>query len=115
MPTFVYLLGIWFLFGFIGNFSLLQFNFTIYLLLKFSIIISGHRNMSRSGTINFHKFQAFIQGLFPQSLPLNEIFVEFQLSTYLLNLEAVCSNTFDQPLPKAKGLGWPIISSCEWN
>jgi uncharacterized membrane protein len=47
VPTFVYLLGIWFPFRVIAN---------IYDLptIKFSIIISGHWNMSSNGAINIY-------------------------------------------------------------
>ena len=60
VPTFVYLLGIWFPFRVIANISLLQIFFTIYLLLKFSIIISGCQNMSRNFTINIHNPRVFV-------------------------------------------------------
>ena len=96
VPTFVYLLVIWFPFRVIANISLLLFSFTIYLLLKFSIIISGHWNMSSNGAINIYL-----------RVISTKLATEWKLcgvSNYLLNLEVLCSNTFAQP-------PWPLAQA----
>ena len=59
----VLLLGIWLIIPFY-NFPL---HSQVYLLLKFSIIISGHRNMSRNGTMNIHNLLNLFKDCFHEA------------------------------------------------
>ena len=107
----VLLLGIWLIIPFY-NFPL---HSQVYLLLKFSIIISGHRNMSRNGTMNIHNLLYLFKDYFPEASHEMIALRSFQLTFRIQKRFA--RNTFTrlpQPLARDRGPWVARMTSCEY-